>query len=202
MREELNRLVKNKSFNHSYNKIYICERRNIYLNNMKLIVRSIDVIKRYNCFMSVGDAGFILSVIKLMKTNGIDDIYFEVKNDFVVFFDIPKPCQINEDYFNLTEINSFANKSISRIVQSTRFEHNRLVDFLSLYEPKTALLFLQYIRFNEMLGIYDFDNVLYKYILKLDKEIGFSDLNNFRYISNAVRYLFSLTEIEIESKIN
>lgn len=55
-----------------------------------------------------------------------------------------------------------------------------------------------------MLSLCDIDNVLYKYILKLDKEIGFSNLNNFRYISNAVRYLFSLTEIEIEieSKIN
>jgi hypothetical protein len=171
---------------------------------MKLIARSIDVIKRYNCFMSVGDSGFILSVINLMKSNGIDDIYFEVKNDCVVFFDIPQPCQINEDYFNLSKINSFANKSISKIVKSTNFEHSRLVNFLSLYEPKTALHFLQYIRFNGMLSLCELDNVLYKYILKLDKEIGFSNLNNFRYISNAVRYLFSLTEIEIEieSKIN
>ncbi|EIP1530383.1 hypothetical protein ABRF42_001654 [Salmonella enterica] len=202
MREELNRLVKNISFDHNYNKIYICERRKIYLNNMKLIGRSIDVIKRHNCFMSDGDAGFILSVIKLMKSNGIDDVYFEIKNDFVVFFDVPQSCQINEDYFNLSEINSFANKSISRIVKSERFEHTRLVDFLSLYEPKTALYFLQYIRYNRMLSLCEIDNVLYKYILKLDKEIGFSNLNNFRYISNAVRYLFSLTEIEIESKIN
>lgn len=85
MREELNRLVKNISFDHNYNKFYICERRKIYLNNMKLIGRSIDVIKRHNCFMSDGDAGFILSVIKLMKSNGIDDVYFEIKNILLFF---------------------------------------------------------------------------------------------------------------------
>lgn len=50
MREELNYLVKNEVFNHGYNKIYICEISNIYLNNMKLITLPIDVVKRYNFF--------------------------------------------------------------------------------------------------------------------------------------------------------
>lgn len=200
MREELNYLVKNEVFNHGYNKIYICERSNIYLNNMKLITLSIDVVKRYNFFLTGNDADFIVAVVNLMKTYGVEDVYFEVKNGIVNFFDIPQTCQINKDWFLQPEVNMFAIKSLHKIIKAYEFEEKRFIDYLSLYEPKTALQILQYVRYNEMLSICELNNVLYRYIRKLDKEIGFSKMNNFRYISHAVRYLFSLAQIEIDSQ--